>query len=143
MGRPVNQLSDKWIKKSDIPPGLYGDGNGLYLQVSNRNTKAWIFRFMIRGRPRKMGLGDIDHVSLKDARKLAQAKRLLVVDGIDPIEERNARRIALVAGSEAAKAKATTFRQCAEDYIKAHQPGWKAPSTAANGRRRSRPTLFR
>ena len=100
MGRPVNQLSDKWIKKSDIPPGLYGDGNGLYLQVSNRNTKAWIFRFMIRGRPRKMGLGDIDHVSLKDARKLAQAKRLLVVDGIDPIEERNARRIALVAGSE-------------------------------------------
>lgn len=126
MGRPVNQLSDKWIKKSDIPPGLYGDGNGLYLQVSNRNTKAWIFRFMIRGRPRKMGLGDIDHVSLKDARKLAQAKRLLVVDGIDPIEERNARRIALVAGSEAAKAKATTFRQCAEDYIKAHQPGWKS-----------------
>ena len=126
MGRPVNQLSDKWIKKSDIPPGLYGDGNGLYLQVSNRNTKAWIFRFMIRGRPRKMGLGDIDHVSLKDARKLAQAKRLLVVDGIDPIEERNARKIALVAGREAAKAKATTFRQCAEDYIKAHQPGWKS-----------------
>ena len=114
---------DKEVRYSS---GSYGDGNGLYLQVSNRNTKAWIFRFMIRGRPRKMGLGDIDHVSLKDARKLAQAKRLLVVDGIDPIEERNARRIALVAGSEAAKAKATTFRQCAKDYIKAHQPGWKS-----------------
>ncbi|MET4528654.1 integrase arm-type DNA-binding domain-containing protein [Bradyrhizobium sp. JR18.2] len=126
MGRAVNHLSDKWIKKTDIPPGLYGDGNGLYLQVSNRNTKAWIFRFMIRGQARKMGLGDIDQVSLKDARKLAQAKRLLVVDGIDPIEERKARKAALVVEREATKAKATTFRQCAEAYIKAHQPGWKS-----------------
>ena len=49
-----------------------------------------------------------------------------MVDGIDPIEERKARRIALVAGREAEKAKATTFRQCAEAYIKAHQPGWKS-----------------
>lgn len=126
MGRPVNQLSDKWIRKTDIKPGLYGDGNGLYLQVSNRNTKAWIFRFMIRGRPRKMGLGDIDQVSLKDARKLAQAKRLLVVDGFDPIEERNARKSAFVAERETQKAKAVTFKQCAEAYIKAHQAGWKS-----------------
>lgn len=131
MGRAVNQLSDKWIKKTDIPPGLYGDGNGLYLQVSNRNTKAWIFRFMIRGRARKMGLGDIDQVSLKDARKLAQAKRLLVVDGVDPIEDRKTRKAALVVEREATRAKATTFRQCAEAYIKAHQSGWKSAKHAS------------
>jgi integrase len=137
MGRPVNQLSDKWIKKGDIPPGLYSDGNGLYLQVSpstsgdEQPTKSWIFRFMIRGRARKMGLGDVDQVSLKDARKLAQAKRLLVVDGIDPIEERNARKLALVAERETEKAKATTFRQCAEAYIKAHQAGWKSAKHGA------------
>ncbi|APG11418.1 integrase [Bradyrhizobium japonicum] len=137
MGRPVNQLSDKWIRKVDIKPGLYGDGNGLYLQVSPSNTegdaatKSWIFRFMIRGKARKMGLGDIDQVSLKDARRLAQAKRLLVVDGIDPIEERNARKLALMAERETEKAKATTFRQCAEAYIKAHQSGWKSSKHAS------------
>ena len=37
-------------------PGLYGDGDGLYLQVSAFDTKAWVFRYMIDGRPRKMGL---------------------------------------------------------------------------------------
>ncbi|MEY9465812.1 integrase [Bradyrhizobium ottawaense] len=132
MGRAVNQLSDKWIRKPDLPPGLYGDGNGLYLQVSpsytegEKPTKSWIFRFMIRGRARKMGLGDIDQVGLKDARKLAQAQRLIVLDGRDPIEERNARKLALVAERETEKAKATTFKQCAEAYIKANQAGWKS-----------------
>ncbi|MCK1400102.1 integrase arm-type DNA-binding domain-containing protein [Bradyrhizobium sp. 4] len=131
MGRAVNQLSDKWIKKTDIPPGLYGDGNGLYLQVSSFNTKSWIFRFMLSGRARKMGLGDLDQVSLKDARKLAQAQRLIVVDGRDPIEERNVRKLALVADRETQKAKATTFRQCAEAYIKANQAGWKSAKHGA------------
>lgn len=132
MGRAVNQLSDKWVNKKDLKPGLYGDGNGLYLQVSpstagdERPTKSWIFRFMIRGRSRKMGLGDINQVGLKDARKLAQAKRLLVVDGIDPIQDRNNRKLAFVGEREAEKAKGTTFRQCAEAYIKAHQAGWKS-----------------
>jgi hypothetical protein len=37
-------------------PGLYGDGHGLYLQVSKFETKSWIFRYMIEGRARKMGL---------------------------------------------------------------------------------------
>jgi len=131
MGRAVNQLSDKWIKKPDIPPGLYADGNGLYLQVSSFNTKAWIFRFMLSGRARKMGLGDLEQVSLKDARKLAQAQRLIVIEGRDPIEERKARKLALVAEREAQKAKATTFKQAAEAYIKANQAGWKSAKHAS------------
>lgn len=126
MGRPTNQLTDKWIRKPDLSPGLYGDGNGLYLQVSDRNTKAWIFRFMIRGRARKMGLGDIDQVSLKDARKLAQAQRLIVVEGRDPIEERNARKAALAVEA----AKQMTFGECAEGYIEANRSGWKSAKHA-------------
>jgi len=84
-----------------------------------------------------MGLGEVSlspndkRVTLAEARKLAQAKRLLVVDGVDPIEERKARKIALVAEREAQKAKATTFKQCAEAYIKAHQSGWKSAKHAS------------
>ena len=58
-----------------------------------------------------------------DARKLAQAQRLLVIEGRDPIAERNARKAAFIADREAEKAKATTFRQCADAYIMAHQAG--------------------
>jgi hypothetical protein len=82
MARPNNKLSVNFAKKTDLKPGLYGDGGGLYLQVSERKTKeegegkitkAWVFRFMIAGRARKMGLGDFDRIPLADARKKAQA----------------------------------------------------------------------
>ncbi|ABA04757.1 phage integrase [Nitrobacter winogradskyi Nb-255] len=49
-----------------------------------------------------------------------------MIDGLDPIEDRNARKLAFVAERETQKANATTFRQCAEAYIKAHQAGWKS-----------------
>jgi integrase len=122
MGRTANRLSVKFVEKSDLKPGLYGDGNGLYLQVSDRRTKAWVFRFMMAGRARKMGLGDFDRVKLADARKKATAAHMLVVDGVDPIEERNARKSEVMA----AAAKATTFRECARKYLEAKRPGWKS-----------------
>lgn len=121
MGRTANKLSVKFVERGDLDPGLYGDGNGLYLQVSSTNTKAWVFRFMIAGTARKMGLGDVDKVKLGDARKKANAAHLLVVDGIDPIEERNARKAALAVQ----RAKAMTFKECAKGYIDAHKSGWK------------------
>ncbi len=63
MSRATNRLSVKFTEKDDLKPGLYDDGGGLYLQVSDRLTKAWVFRFMMAGRARKMGLGDFDLVS--------------------------------------------------------------------------------
>lgn len=127
MGRTTSNLSVKFTEKSDLKPGLYGDGNGLYLQVSDRNTKAWVFRFMMAGRARKMGLGEFGRVKLADARKKAAAAHCLVVDGVDPIEERNARK----AKQAAEQAKAMTFKECAEGYIQAHQSGWKSPKHAS------------
>ena len=126
MTRATNKLSVKFTEKDNLKPGLYGDGGGLYLQVSDRQTKAWVFRFMMAGRARKMGLGDFDLVSLKDARKKREAAYSLVVDGIDPIDEREARK----AAQAAEKTKALTFRECAEGYIAAHKSGWKSPKHA-------------
>ncbi|MCP1915919.1 integrase [Bradyrhizobium elkanii] len=127
MGRASNKLSVNFTKKNDLEPGLYGDGNGLYLQVSKSQTKAWVFRFMIAGVARKMGLGDYDRVTLAEARKKASAAHLLVVDGIDPIADRDARK----AAQAAEKAKALTFRECAEGYIAAYRSGWKNAKHAA------------
>jgi len=126
MGRAVNKLSVKFTERSNLRPGLYGDGNGLYLQVSNRNTKAWVFRFMMAGRPRKMGLGEVARVKLADARKKAMAAHSLVVDGIDPIEDRKERK----AQAAAEKAKSMTFKECAKGYIEAHKSGWKSAKHA-------------
>jgi integrase len=122
MARPTNKLSVKFTEKQDLKPGLYGDGGGLYLQVSSYETKAWVYRYMIAGTARKMGLGDFDLVSLKDARKKRDAAYALVVDGVDPIAERKARKAAQAVEA----AKALTFKECAEQFIEAQEPGWKS-----------------
>ena len=130
MGRATNKLSVKFVERNDLEPGLYGDGHGLYLQVSAQKTKAWVFRFMMARRPRKMGLGEVARVKLADARKKAMAAHGLVVDGIDPIEERSARK----ATAAVEQAKAMSFKECAEGYIEAHKSGWKSDKHAGQWR---------
>jgi integrase len=130
MGKGKHRLSVKETLKKDLKPGLYADGGGLYLQVSDRLTKAWVFRFMIAGRARKMGLGDYDRVSLADARKKAEAAHLQVVDGFDPIDQRTDRK----AADAVARAKVATFKECAEKYITAHTAGWKSAKHAGQWR---------
>jgi integrase len=123
----------------------YNDGGGLWLQVSDWGTKAWIFQYasptqtMIRkrtfemkdgteevreieiGKPRQLGLGSCIETSLAEARRLAEEKRALVKAGIDPIEakedDRRTKRLAV--------AKLLTFKECAEKYIATHRSGWR------------------
>ncbi len=41
MPRLIERLS-KGDTKEALAPGLYPDGNGLYLQVTKRGTKSWV-----------------------------------------------------------------------------------------------------
>lgn len=125
MARRINQLSAAQVAK-EARPGRYGDGNGLWLQVSQFGTKAWIFRFMLNGRARQMGLGSVETFSLKEARERARAARQLLADGVDPIEARNERK----STARADEAKRVTFADAAERYIKAHAPGWRSAKHA-------------
>lgn len=102
-------------------PGHYGDGGGLWLQVSTVGTKSWVFRFVRLGKAREMGLGALHTVSLAEARDKAATCRKQLVDGIDPIEARATQRLT----DQAAAARALTFDQCAEQYIETHRAEWR------------------
>ncbi|MEI6556870.1 MAG: integrase arm-type DNA-binding domain-containing protein [Rhodospirillaceae bacterium] len=102
-------------------PGMFADGNGLYLQVTQTGGKTWIFRYQIAGRRRDMGLGSSSFISLAEARQKAADSRKLVAAGTDPIEHRTHQEAA--AASESAKA--VTFKECAEALIENMRPGWK------------------
>jgi len=102
-------------------PGHHGDGGGLYLQVSGAGTKSWVFRFKRGGRAREMGLGSQQTITLADARTKASECRKMLLDGIDPIEARNAVR----SHAQLKAAKSQTFDQCAAAYIKSNKSGWK------------------
>jgi integrase len=101
--------------------GLYGDGGGLFLQVSPSGTKSWVFRYKEAGKLRVMGLGPLHTISLADAREKARECRRQRLEGKDPIEERKVGR----AAARLDAAKAITFKECAEGYIAAHKAAWR------------------
>ena len=55
MARQTQRLSVKSIAAKK-KAGYYADGAGLYLQVGLTGTKSWIFRYMLNGKAREMGL---------------------------------------------------------------------------------------
>jgi integrase len=126
MARTIGKLTALKVDKAK-EPGMYGDGGGLYLRITDDGAKNWVFRFMLNGRARWMGMGPLHTINLAEARKRAGEHRLRRHDGIDPIEARRAER--LKAQLEAAKA--ITFKECAESYIKAHRAGWRNGKHAA------------
>jgi hypothetical protein len=73
-------------------PGLFADGNGLYLQVTSPSARSWIFRYHRNGKSREMGLGSLNAVSLAAARQKAAACRAQLADGLDPIAARTSER---------------------------------------------------
>ena len=77
-----------------IQPGRYAVGDGAYLQITGERGRSWLFRYRDRrtGKARQMGLGPADLVSLAEARDKARTCRKLLLDGIDPLENRQALR---------------------------------------------------
>jgi integrase len=61
--------------------------------------------------------------SLADARKRAQKQAQLLADKVDPLQEKRKE-----------DASRITFGDCADEYIKAHEPSWKNPKHAAQWR---------
>lgn len=126
MARLINKLAPLAVSKA-TKPGYYGDGEGLWLQVSPSGSKSWVFRFTLAGKRREMGLGAVHAVSLPEARAKAKECRLLLLEGKDPLEARNASKLA----EALERAKMMTFDHCAAAYIAAHRSGWKNPKHAS------------
>jgi hypothetical protein len=111
MAREIGKLAT--VQLSRLPTGWHGDGGGLYLQVTKGGARTWVFRFMRAGRARWMGLGALHTISLAEARIKARECRRLLLDGLDPIEARKAKR----AGERLAAATTLTFRECDEPRV--------------------------
>jgi integrase len=131
MARIVDQLTEVRIRALDSP-GLHADGRGLYLQIRSGGARSWIYRFTLRGRTRDMGLGSLAHVSLVKARLKAADARALVTQGLDPIDDADAKRAAEHAPILAASGP--TFEEEAEAYMadklkrlrsEVHQDQWR------------------
>lgn len=120
--RTLQRLTPLQVKRA-VAGDFLADGGGLYLQVGPSGSKSWIFRFKRDGRSREMGLGPLHTIGLAEARDRAQEQRKFLLDGVDPIDARNAAK----SRQSIQRAKAVSFADCAKAYIDAHQGGWRNP----------------
>lgn len=112
------------LKIKSNKPGVFADGNGLYLQTTTAGAKSWIFRYSINNRRRSMGLGSISDKTIAAARADIPALRAQVVAGLDPIEERDRAAIEVKVKLEVAKLESTTFKEAALAFIEKKKPEW-------------------
>ncbi len=92
-------------------PGRHAVGgvSGLLLVVKDTGAKSWILRTVVGNKRRNIGLGGFPDVTLSQARDKARLLKEMILEGIDPVEERRARQQALVKD----QAKSLTFGQAA------------------------------
>ena len=101
------------------------DNKGLYLQISEyqgRISKSWIFRFTspVTLKRREMGIGPLESFSLANARLKVLELRRLILDGIDPLEQRTIKRIKAIETNK----NSITFADAADRCIKTKQAEW-------------------
>jgi hypothetical protein len=83
MPRPLTVIAIAKIKK----PGRYAVGNGVYLQITGKNGRSWIFRVRARevcgqATRRHVGLSPCALVSLAEAREKGAGVQKLLLSGM-------------------------------------------------------------
>jgi hypothetical protein len=101
--RAINRLSALKVAKVK-EPGLYEDGGGLRLVVTDAGTKRWIMRVTINGRRVERGLGIYPDVGLDEAREKAVQIRRAAKDGRDVRSEERLKRSQAASFAEAFEA---------------------------------------
>src|SRR3546814_17006249 len=83
--------------------GSHVDGGGLRLLVKESGAKSWVYRFMLNGRTRDIGLGPaagVDAIALSAARDIASALGLKGETGIEPIEGHRREYAVAIGGAQ-------------------------------------------
>lgn len=115
--KPVGHHKEKRLTAASVralkEPGLYGDGNNLYLKIDATGAKRWIQRITIQGKRTDIGLGGLALVSLAEARETALENRKVVRVGGDPIAAKK-RSVAIM-----------TFKAAAEKVHELSAPTWR------------------
>ena len=120
-----NALTPLGVKNAK--PGRHADGGGLHLLVKESGARSWVYRFMLNGKSRDVGLGAAgpDGISLADARDARAALRLKVKAGVDPLAERQQEAAKALAAAQASQVAGITFKVVAEAYIEANEGSWR------------------
>lgn len=96
---PLTDIQIRRAKPLDKPYTM-NDGQGLSLLINPDGSKGWRFRYRYAGKARLMSFGSYSLVTLAEAREKRDTARKQVANGIDPVEERKAQKLAQQLSSE-------------------------------------------
>lgn len=134
----IHKLSDKEIKsaiKAAVSTGKaqrLGDGDGLWLEARPTGTGWWRLRYWIDGKEGMLSLGTYPEVSLTAARARHDTARKLKAEGVNPAEDRKAKKQAEAARVEAKRlaksglSSAGTFEHAAREWHAYMAASWSA-----------------
>ena len=118
---PRQITTDRVLSSLAEPGRVYSDSmrTGLYLFVTGKGTRRWLFVYTRNGKRREMGLGVVDGpkaVSLKKARDQARAFQASLASGEDPWTDKK---------KDKAAAKVPTFGEFADAFISEQAEGFR------------------
>jgi integrase len=116
---PTGRFADVQLRNLKTP-GVYADGQGLYVRVDPTGTKRWFLRIMIGGNRHDLGLGGYPMIGLSEARIKARELRKLAKSDPNAISQRRK-----------ARDGAVTFKKIAFEVHAANAGQWKNPKHAA------------
>ncbi|SDJ58180.1 tyrosine-type recombinase/integrase [Aliiruegeria lutimaris] len=102
-----------------LPPVVQFAGGvaGLQVQITASGSKSWLLRTTIAGKRRSVGLGSYPEVSLAEARDRAREMKKLILDGVDPIEERKKKAKAV----RLEQRRGLTYSEAIDGWMKIHK----------------------
>ena len=123
----ANRLNQRRIDRID-KPGVYGDGNTLYLRVRDDGnggcaSAQWFQIINVDGKRVERGLGGYPIVGLEEARQVAFDNRRAVKRGENPWAAKDAAKVAK------AVPLAPTFEDALEAVIAMQRDGWRSPKS--------------
>jgi len=115
--RTLNRLTS--LQVGSLGPGRHADGGGLYLDRDAQGRSRWVFLWKRDGKRREMGLGSAGKggVALGKVRLAAEAARIVVKAGGDPIAARDAVPETPVV--------VPTFGEVADEFVSSLSPQWR------------------
>jgi len=111
------------------------DGNGLYLELSPKGGKWWRLKYLFNGKEKRLSLGVYPEVSLKDARERCHEARKLLINGVDPSENRKAMKASRM------RLLANNFEAIAREWFAKYSKTW-SPSHSDRTIRRLERDVF-
>jgi integrase len=120
-GRAVRRYPSWKELHKVVKAGRYSAGDNLYLQVSPRGTRSWLFRYRKGDKQTLMGLGSARYLSLAEARQKAIDYQRQRLAGLDPLQEKRKAQRPVTTTLKSG----VTFQDAARRYIVAHEASWR------------------